>query len=250
MLAEPLAHGDSFIYRIDPRLRVVAAAVFSCTVAVFESFPALTLASAAALALLLCSGLDRPAVGRRLAVVAGFLVLLWLILPLTYEGPVIARMGRFALYREGVALAARISLKSLAIIAVFTALAATMPIGTLGQTLGRLRVPDKLIYLLLMCYRYIFVIEQEYQRLMTAMKIRGFRPRTRLHTYRSYAYLVGMLFVRAAARADRVHQAMRCRGFNGRFHSLATFPAHRANRWFALVAASVMIALLGLEWRG
>ena len=67
MLAEPLAHGDSFIYRIDPRLRVVAAAVFSCTVAVFESFPALTLASAAALALLLCSGLDRPAVGRRLA---------------------------------------------------------------------------------------------------------------------------------------------------------------------------------------
>jgi cobalt/nickel transport system permease protein len=82
------------------------------------------------------------------------------------------------------------------------------------------------------------------------MKIRGFRPRTRLHTYRSYAYLVGMLFVRAAARADRVHQAMRCRGFNGRFHSLATFPAHRANRWFALVAASVMIALLGLEWRG
>ncbi|MGD8267672.1 MAG: cobalt ECF transporter T component CbiQ [Desulfobacterales bacterium] len=250
MLAEPLAHGDSFIYRIDPRLRVVAAAVFSCTVAVFESFPALTLASAAALALLLCSGLDRPAVGRRLAVVSGFLVLLWLILPLTYEGPVIARMGRFALYREGVALAARISLKSLAIIAVFTALAATMPIGTLGQTLGRLRVPDKLIYLLLMCYRYIFVIEQEYQRLMTAMKIRGFRPRTRLHTYRSYAYLVGMLFVRAAARADRVHQAMRCRGFNGRFHSLATFPAHRVNRWFALVAASVMIALLGLEWRG
>ena len=155
MLAEPLAHGDSFIYRIDPRLRVVAAAVFSCTVAVFESFPALTLASAAALALLLCSSLDRPAVGRRLAVVSGFLVLLWLILPLTYEGPVIARMGRFALYQEGVALAARISLKSLAIIAVFTALAATMPIGTLGQTLGRLRVPDKLIYLLLIVSMFV-----------------------------------------------------------------------------------------------
>ena len=176
--------------------------------------------------------------------------MLWLILPLTYESPIITRMGPFPLYREGVALAARITLKSLAIIAVFTALAATMSISTLGQTLGRLRVPGKLVYLLLMCYRYIFVIEQEYQRLMTAMKIRGFRPRTRLHTYRSYAYLVGMLFVRAAARADRVHQAMRCRGFNGRFNSLVTFPAHPINRWFALVAASVMIALLGVEWQG
>jgi cobalt/nickel transport system permease protein len=82
------------------------------------------------------------------------------------------------------------------------------------------------------------------------MKIRGFAPRTNLHTYRSYAYLVGMLFVRAAARAERVHQAMRCRGFDGRFHSLAVFAPHPANQWFAAAAASVMSILLWLEWGG
>ena len=250
MITEPLAHGDSYLHRLDPRLRVVSAAVFSCTVAVFDAFPALAAACGAALALLLFSGLEIGAALRRLAVVLGFLLLLWLVLPLTFEGAVAADLGPVNLYWPGIMLAARITLKSTAIIAAFTALAATMPISTLGQALARLRVPAKLVYLLLMCYRYIFVIEKEYHRLHTAMKIRGFRPRTRLHTYRSYAYLVGMLFVRAAARAERVHQAMNCRGFNGRFHSLAVFPPDPANQWFAAAAGSFMVVLLWLEWSG
>jgi len=248
MIAEPLAYGDSFLHRIDPRLRIVAAALFSCSVAVFHALAALSAACLAALLLLVAAGLDWREVGRRLAVVLGFVLLLWCLLPLTYEGQILARVGPLNLYRPGVWLAAQITLKSFAIIAVFTALLATMPVSTLGQSLARLHVPAKLVYLLLMCYRYIFVIEQEYHRLVAAMKIRGFRPRTNLHTYRSYAYLVGMLFVRAAGRAERVHQAMRCRGFDGRFHSLATFPAHPANQWFAAVAASAMIVLLGMEW--
>lgn len=248
MIAEPLAHGDTFLHRIDPRLRIIAAIFFSCAIAVFHAFIALMAACMAALTLLLLSGLDLREIGRRLTVVLGFLLLLWCLMPLTYEGDVVGKLGPLRIYRPGILLSAQISLKSLAIIAVFTAMVATIPVNTLGQSLARLRFPAKLVYLLLMCYRYIFVIEQEYRRLVAAMKIRGFRPRTNLHTYRSYAYLVGMLFVRAAARADRVYQAMRCRGFNGRFHSLATFPAHPANQWFAVVAASVMIALLWLEW--
>jgi cobalt/nickel transport system permease protein len=248
MIAEPLAYGDSFVHRIDPRLRIVLASLFSCSVAVFHALAALLAACLLAFLLLVMSGLDLREIGRRLAVVVGFLALLWCLLPLTYEGDIVGRVGPLNFYRPGILLAAQITLKSLAIIAVFTALVASIPINTLGQSLARLHVPAKLVYLLLMCYRYIFVIEQEYHRLVAAMKIRGFRPRTNLHTYRSYAYLVGMLFVRAAGRADRVHQAMRCRGFDGRFHSLATFPTHPVNQWFAVVAASAMIVLLWMEW--
>jgi len=248
MIDEPLAYGDSFLHRIDPRLRIVVAALFSCSVAVFHALAALLAACLAALLLLALSGLDFRQIGRRLAVMLGFLLLLWCLLPVTYEGDIVGRVGPLNFYRPGILLSAQITLKSLAIIAVFTALLATIPVNTLGQSLARLHVPDKLVYLLLMCYRYIFVIEQEYHRLIAAMKIRGFQPRTNLHTYRSYAYLVGMLFVRAASRADRVHQAMRCRGFDGRFHSLATFPVHPLNQWFAVAAASAMIVLLWMEW--
>ncbi|MCK7503788.1 MAG: energy-coupling factor transporter transmembrane protein EcfT [Desulfobacterales bacterium] len=66
--------------------------------------------------------------------------------------------------REGVELAAQITLKSNAIVLAFMALVATMPLATAGHALHRLRVPDKIVHLLLMTYRYIFVLEQEYQR--------------------------------------------------------------------------------------
>jgi cobalt/nickel transport system permease protein len=130
----------------------------------------------------------------------------------------------------------------------FMALVATMTVDTLGHSLNRLRLPDKMVHLLLITYRYLFVIEQEYQRLVRAMKIRNFHPKTNLHSYRTYAYLVGMLFVRASERARRVHSAMVCRGFNGRFISLREFPPHPRNLVFCLCAAVALIFLVTLEW--
>ena len=67
--------------------------------------------------------------------------------------------GPFNAAREGVALAAQITLKSNAIVIAFMALVATMPFATAGHALHRLGVPDKIVHLLLMTYRYIFVLE-------------------------------------------------------------------------------------------
>nr|WP_269434977.1 energy-coupling factor transporter transmembrane component T [Desulfosarcina ovata] len=112
-----------------------------------------------------------------------------------------------------------------------------------------MHLPDKLVHMLLITYRYLFVLEQEYQRLVRAMKIRNFRPATTLHTYRTYAYLVGMFFVRASERAKRVHSAMICRGFNGRFISLRVFPPNPHNRVFAIATLFTLVLLVGLAWR-
>ena len=90
--------------------------------------------------------------------------------------------------------------------------------------------------------------KEEYDRLIRAAKIRGFRPGTNIHTYKTYAYLIGMLFVRASDRANRVHQAMKCRGFNGRFYTLHAFPAHRRNLIFSLAMSGVVFGLAVLEW--
>ena len=49
------------------------------------------------------------------------------------------------------------------------------------------------MHLFFFSFRYIHVSHSEYHRLDNAMKIRSFKPRTDIHTYRSYAYLVGML---------------------------------------------------------
>jgi cobalt/nickel transport system permease protein len=130
----------------------------------------------------------------------------------------------------------------------FIALVATQPIATVGQALGSLKVPNKLVQLLLLTYRYVFVIELEYRRLSRAATMRGFLPGTNLHTYKTYAYMVGILFVRAGLRAQRVHQAMRCRGFDGRFHTLHQFHYARKEHLWSLFFVSAILTIGGLEW--
>ncbi len=247
MIDEPFAHGNSVIHRIDPRFKIVAACALSIATAISYRFPTLFFALGLALLLVATSRLHMGAVLKKLAVVFSFLVLLWLVLPLTFEGEVFTRIGPLKITRPGLILSAQITLKSVSIVMMFIALVATAGFVTIGHAMDRLGIPGKIVHLLLMSYRYIFVIEQEYQRLSRAAKIRGFVPGTNLHTYRTYAYLVGMIFVRAAERADQVYRAMRCRGFNGRFYCLADFPAHHRNWIFAGLMTTSFAVLVLLE---
>jgi cobalt/nickel transport system permease protein len=248
MISEPFAIGDQIIHRVDPRFKIVFAALFSMVVAVSYRFPALVWALGVSILLVACARLNLVAVGRRLLVIIGFLLLLWIVLPITFEGAPLKQFGPFTITRAGVVLAAQISLKSASILLAFIGLVATMNFATLGHALGDLRIPDKIVHLLLITYRYVFLIDQEFQRLARATKIRGFQPGTNLHTYRTFAYLVAMLFVRSASRAERVHQAMLCRGFHGRFYRLTEFPSHPRNWAFAVLMAVAVFVLVLLEW--
>jgi cobalt/nickel transport system permease protein len=161
---------------------------------------------------------------------------------------VITRIGPVNLYRPGLELAARISLKSLAILMVFMTLVATMTVNTLGHALHFFRLPNKLVFLLLITYRYIFVIGGEYERLRRAMRVRCFKSRTDMHSFRSIAYLVGMLFVRASMRAKRVNQAMLLRGFNGSFHCLDDFRGYHRRTWLIGLFVILLAGLVYFEW--
>jgi cobalt/nickel transport system permease protein len=248
MISEPFATGTSFIHKLDPRVRVIFATAYCVVVALAEEFPVLLVALALSVALVLLSGLNLRAVAKRMLIVNSLVFLLWAILPLTFGGAALLKVGPFSIYRQGLLLAAQITLKSNAILLAFIALAATMTFSTLGYALDRLHIPQKMINLLLMTYRYLFVIEQEYQRLLRATKIRGFIPKTNLHTYRTYAYVIGMLFVRAAARADRVYQAMLCRGFKGHFYCLQEFRIDGRGWIFSLAMTVIIIGLIVLDY--
>lgn len=249
-IKEPFSEGVSLVHRLDPRGKVVVAALFAVLVAVAQSYAAALAGLALALICLALARLPLKQVGLRLLVVNSFIIFLWLVLPLTYPGEALWRLGPLAVTREGLIYTGLITLKSNAIIIALVALIATVPVVTLGQALQQLHLPGKLCHLLLFTYRYLYVFEQEFQRLVQAMKIRGFRPRTNLHTYRSYAYLAAMLLVRSFDRAHRVFQAMLCRGFHGRFYSLRTFSWQRGDGIFLTVSLLALLALGYLEWLG
>jgi cobalt/nickel transport system permease protein len=250
MIQETFARGDSLIHRSEPALRIVLATGYCFVLAVMHNLVALGTALLFSSVLAATARLPIKALATRLAAAAGFLALVWVLLPLTYGGAPMATAGPLSVSKAGVMLCLQITIKSMAILIAFTALVTTMPTATLGHTLYKLRVPDKLIQLLLLAYRYIFVIEQEYQRLHRAAKMRNFKPASNLHTYRTYAYLVGMLFVRASERARRVHLAMKCRGFTGRFHSLAHYGPTRWNAILASAVCGISLMLIVMEISG
>ena len=81
------------------------------------------------------------------------------------------------------------------------------------------------------------------------MKIRGFAPKTDLHTYKSYAYMVGMLLVRSFDRGQRVHNAMLCRGFKGNLYSLSKFSFKRHDIVSVSLMVTIIILLGVFEWK-
>jgi len=250
MIRESFADGTSIIHKIDPRVKIVVALIFSFQVAVAKQVDTLVCSLVLAILLLFLANLNLRQVVKKYSVVFAFLLLVWLLMPFTYEGDSLGKLGPLTLFRPGVTFSIIISLKSTAIVLGLMALMATMPLASLGHALNQLRIPGKVVHLLLMTYRYIHVIETEYQRLMRAAKIRGVKPGTNIHTYRTYAYFVGVLFIRAVERADRVSEAMKCRGFNGHFYCLAEFPSHIRNWIFSVIAAICILTLACLEWAG
>ena len=248
MIEEQFSTGTSFVHTIDPRIKIIVAALFSVLVAVSNDFLALLPALAVSVLMISLAKLSIQKVLYRLLLVNGLIFFLWLLLPFTYRGESWFTLGPLVATKEGILYATKITVKSNTILLAMIALLGTIPIFTLGHAMSRLSVPDKLVHLLLFTYRYIHVIFQEYRRLINAMKIRGFTPRTNNHTYKTYAYLLGALLVRSYDRAERIHKAMLCRGFTGRYYASTLFSVKARDLFYLSVMLTIIFGLVFLQW--
>lgn len=242
-----VAPGDGWLLRLDPRLRVVAAIGFACVVAGLSSLAALCLALAFALGLLALSGLPTRPLLRKMAAMDGFIVFMLVLLPFSTPGQPLGSLWEVSFSREGVVLALDIALSANAAILVALVLLGSLQPVVLGHALARLRVPMALVQLMLFTLRYIEVVEAEYARMRQAMKARGFRPASNLHTLRSFGHLIGMMLVRAHDRSERILRAMKCRGFTGQFPCIDTMGWQRGDLWAGLGLALVLAALMAVE---
>lgn len=247
MFDEPFARGTSFVHGLDPRVRLAAAAAFSVCAALLRGPVAAGAALALAGAILALARPPLALLARRVAVVNVFILFLWATVPASVPGEALLELGPLDISREGVALAWLVTLKSNAILLVFLALVATMDSPTMGHALDRLGVPPKLVFLFLFTYRYLHVIAEEWQRLLTAARLRGFVPRTGMRSYRTIAHLLGMVLVNSFDRSGRVYQAMVLRGFTGRFASVARFRAEARDLAFAVVWLTATAALAAMD---
>lgn len=250
MHLEEFASGKSLWHRMDPRVKILGLTGFAAVTAVADRMEVLIAALGLGLLALFSARLDLRKAGFRILVVNGFVAFLWLFLPFTTPGEVIREWGWLSVHREGIELALAITLKTNAIITATIGLIGTSTVFSLVHALTHMGVPEKLVHLFFFCYRYIAVIHEEYTRLRTALKVRAFCARTDIHTYRTVAYMLGMLFVRTYERSQRIYQAMLLRGFTGTFYTLDHFHMRRSD-WVALVGMAACEAMMvWLQWKG
>ncbi|NOZ70027.1 MAG: cobalt ECF transporter T component CbiQ [Deferribacteres bacterium] len=245
MHLEEFAEGESFFHRLDPRVKLLTLGPYTAVIAVAHDpvvpLAALVLSSVMAVV----AGLDRKKLLNRLAAVNIFVLMLWLFIPFGYPGEeLFFAAGPLTVTKEGIVYVLTITMKTNAIVVATIAMLGTSEIFSLAHAFVHLKAPGKLVHLFFFFYRYISVLHEEYSRLRRAMKMRSFRPRTNMHTYKSYAWLVGMLLVSSYERSRRIYNAMLCRGFSGRFPVIDHFSLRKHDIIFGVLMSTVTITFV------
>lgn len=242
---QALKHNRSILDRLDPRLRLLFTSVFALLVVIANSLDVLLVCLTTALTFALLAKLNLRRTLRRVLAMDLFVVFLLVMLPFTTEGTPLFEVAGFVASVEGVQHALFIGLKANSTLLCLLALIGTLSASTLGHALAHLKVPEKLVHLLLFTVRYLDVIGQEYKRMRRAMQARAFVMGANRHTWRAMGYLIGMLLVRSLERSERINNAMKCRGFTGQFYLLDNLRLTRIDYLFAIFSCGYLGALIG-----
>lgn len=246
---EEYLKGNSIIHNLDPRVKLFFALSLSIAIALSNTFTAITFGLLMGIVIILIARIEFRQIVKRLVVVNEFILLLWIILPISSPGKSLFDIFGLTVSYEGVILSLFLTLKCNAIMLIFIGLVATSTIFEIVHALRHFFIPDKLVVLLFLIYRYSWVIFSEYEKIIKAIKARGFKAGTSLHTYRTFAYLIGGLLVKSYLRGESLYRAMQARGFQGKFWLLDHFQFSTNDTLASLILTVANILIILLPWR-
>jgi cobalt/nickel transport system permease protein len=246
-LLTPLGCPDSPLRRLDPRWKLAAFVLALVITACLQTVTAALIALAGAAVLATMARLPIRAYLERLKVILPALVVFAIFLPFVVPDPDPIYLGPVPLSWPGLRLALLFILKALAIFTLALALAASSPMAANLQAAASMHVPGRLIHITMLTYRYLFLFAGELGRIRLALRVRGYGNRPTVHCYRTIGNVAGTLLVRSSERGERVAQAMRCRGFSGKFRSLTEFRTRAVDVVGFMTIAGGYLALLARE---
>ncbi|MFW2331803.1 MAG: cobalt ECF transporter T component CbiQ [Nitrospinota bacterium] len=236
------ATGDSIFHRLDPRVKIVALLPLIFMIAITDNFLIIYASLLLSTIFILLSFLPFRLLLNRILMVNIFLLMLWVILPLTATSETFVVIFGLSLSYAGIAKAYLITLKANSILLSTVALLATTEKFALAHTLFHLRCPKKLVYLLFFIYRYMSLLHIEFEKLQKATRIRSFEAKANIHTFKHLSYLMGGLFIKSYDRSERAYNALKLRGFRGDFPVLH-HPSYKISDWIFL---TLMLTFFGL----
>lgn len=135
------------------------------------------------------------------------------------------------------------ALRSTAMLAALLGLVLTTPMPDLLALLRKLRTPELLLDLMVLCYRMLFVMRQAWDESITAQTARlGYRNWRQ--AWRSTGLLAGQMAVQVWQRAAALQTAADARVYQGTLRFLPTaYPQAKRQLTTAALAGVVMLAI-------
>lgn len=184
-----------------------------------------------------------------------------MVLPLTFATLILAMKGLhegqtpifsisplgydLILRKEGLIEGRLIFFKVMGGVSLVLLLSFTTTIPDLCASAKWLKIPNVLVELLFLMYRYIFLFLEEVSRMHTAQRCRlGYSTWRR--TIHSFGTLGGMLMVRAVTRAESTHTSMQSRGYDGVSILTTNIAPLKRNDYVILGSLAVFLSVFGL----
>lgn len=203
------------IHRLDARAKVAATVLF---IALESNLPRLDLWGALTLGLLplLLAALSEVPCrhfASRLLLASPFILFVAAFQPFLAAG---AEGWHLGISAAGLLAAMVLLAKFAADVLMTLVLVTTTPFEELAGALRCFRAPVLLVELLVMTFRYTFVLADELERMVRTARLRAVAAAGLRRRIYAYSRIIGTHLLRSFDRAERVYQAMLLRGFRQR----------------------------------
>ena len=244
------AHLQSVLHRMDIRFKIISLSVSALVISSCDTIIAAFLFAVYALMLTLFSGISVVFYLKKIYYPLLFLVPLFIFLPLSSGGNVLFSIFFISVYSKGLFISLLICLKVIAIIVLVNIMLNTAPFSDMASALKSLKVPDKMLNIILFTYRYFFVFFEDLRKMRVALTLRGFRNRSNIRSIRNSANLAGSILVRSYEQTERIYRAMLLRGYNGRIVSDKIFKTRLTDIILSMMIIAIPFIILYAETMG
>jgi len=210
---ERLSRLDSPVHRLDPGIKVLTTLFFIITVVSMDKYSVSGLLPFFIYPVYLASmgNISRKYIARKLLYLSVFALFIGIFNPV-FDRSTAFQLGGITVTGGWVSFASIMVKYALTVSAALVLLAVT-GFHRICGALERFRVPPVFIIQLMFLYRYIFLLVEEAMGLSRARALRSFSSKGM--SFRVFVPLLGQLLLRTLDRAQRIHLAMCCRGFDG-----------------------------------
>jgi len=213
---DALSSKQTPMHRVDPRAKVLTTICFIVVVISFNKYDPAGLAPMVIypMAIMTIGNIPFSFIMKKLLIASPFVLSVAVFNPILDRSPAMD-LGLFSVSGGFVSFVS-IMAKYVLTVSAGLALIACTGFDSICSAAAEMGVPRVFTIQLLFLYRYIFVLGEEAVRMTRARALRSFGDKGL--GMGVYGSMIGQLLLRTMDRAQRIHLAMLCRGFDGEIH--------------------------------